>query len=813
MAKRSLYASSEGAKLARKIFDRRGWTQENLAAELDLKTRQPIWRFFTCRPIERHIFIEICTILDLNWWEIAAQVPEHLLSSEDEGMEPSGSNQLVEQIRLKHRERIEYLCRTVRIPGTNAPIQLSEIYVEPRFLCRLPSQKYVDIAQLEKSYTQTLSSLKEQRFTDFIIQPNSILENHSQLRILGKPGGGKTAFLKWLALQCIHSHFRPDLVPVFIQLRNYSVPSAKQGEFTLLHCIQQELTGCSISNPQDIETMLAEGKFLLLLDELDEISCCEQYAVIVQEICRFSQLYYKNRVILNSRLSNQDSEIPHFSDFELLDFDDEQVALLVKKWFELFNQSMTLSSQVSPIPATEYFLQQLNSPINSRIRELGGNPLLLDRICRIFHETNELFDNRIKIYEECLTLYLAKSSKVSSLQLAHSELQLNYFEQLYILGRLALFALQKGRYFLEQAELEELIEVGVCELQKGIDHRMTLREEIVSQLKSSFLQQGVLVEQSRGVFSFCNLAFQEYLAAKQIALSLNSKQDLSDLLSHLIHPAWREVCIISSSKLKDRSLLLNHIKLEAQALVSSNPDIKVMLDELQKKSGKWLVYQQIAEVHRLFFHIARSPERLLHLARAMTYVSILAQRLLLEIILAKLIFWLAVPNWRDDQVSGVIQPLLEQALGLVTHYQYQKLTNCLTDISGQIFQGHWASVSPSKQWEHRSRWLEHLAKSVNEVSDIPSLRLDVEQMRALQLYFYSLQLLTDCQDKEDTDHCESLLIQLSDVPFCLNSEELFPTSNFWAPEFLRPDQLNSTHEEVLSSYSVLLHPRSSLAPS
>lgn len=107
MAKRSLQASPEGARLARKIFDRRGWTQEGLATELDLRTRQPIWRFFTCRPIERHIFVELCTILDLNWWEIADHPPESLLGRE--GPEttaspspPSSSpnvNHLVEQLR------------------------------------------------------------------------------------------------------------------------------------------------------------------------------------------------------------------------------------------------------------------------------------------------------------------------------------------------------------------------------------------------------------------------------------------------------------------------------------------------------------------------------------------------------------------------------------------------------------------------------------------------------------------------------------------------------------------------------------------
>ncbi len=63
MAKRSLQTSPAGVKQAKKAFTNKGWTQENLAGEVNLKTRQPVWRFFTGRPIERYTFIEICSVL------------------------------------------------------------------------------------------------------------------------------------------------------------------------------------------------------------------------------------------------------------------------------------------------------------------------------------------------------------------------------------------------------------------------------------------------------------------------------------------------------------------------------------------------------------------------------------------------------------------------------------------------------------------------------------------------------------------------------------------------------------------------------
>ncbi|BDI17122.1 hypothetical protein ANSO36C_29240 [Nostoc cf. commune SO-36] len=62
MVKRSLQASLTGIQEAKRAFVRKGWTQDNLSAEVNLKTRQPIWRFFSGRLVEHHTFIEICLL-------------------------------------------------------------------------------------------------------------------------------------------------------------------------------------------------------------------------------------------------------------------------------------------------------------------------------------------------------------------------------------------------------------------------------------------------------------------------------------------------------------------------------------------------------------------------------------------------------------------------------------------------------------------------------------------------------------------------------------------------------------------------------
>ena len=71
MSKRSLRASPAGIQRAKRAFALKGWTQDNLAGEVNLKTRQPIWRFFSEQPVDRQVFLAICSVLDLDWQEIA----------------------------------------------------------------------------------------------------------------------------------------------------------------------------------------------------------------------------------------------------------------------------------------------------------------------------------------------------------------------------------------------------------------------------------------------------------------------------------------------------------------------------------------------------------------------------------------------------------------------------------------------------------------------------------------------------------------------------------------------------------------------
>ena len=71
MTKRSLKTSEIGQARAKQAMLRKGWTQDYLATEAGLSTRNSVWKFLSGRPIDRNIFMELCFQLDLEWQDLA----------------------------------------------------------------------------------------------------------------------------------------------------------------------------------------------------------------------------------------------------------------------------------------------------------------------------------------------------------------------------------------------------------------------------------------------------------------------------------------------------------------------------------------------------------------------------------------------------------------------------------------------------------------------------------------------------------------------------------------------------------------------
>ena len=199
--KPSLKASVIGIERAQHIFKQRGLTRQGVAETLGID-RSVVGKFLRGQTVWSQKFEEICDFLDLPWQEIAEGVSTDPMVST---VPP-----LVQTVRDQIRNYIVQRCGTLRIPGMTHARNVQAVYTRLRLLQGIGNHTLIGDDELTSASLEKSLSAEE------------AVSAYAHLHILGLPGAGKTTFLKYLALQCIQGEFKPDLVPIFVALRDLS---------------------------------------------------------------------------------------------------------------------------------------------------------------------------------------------------------------------------------------------------------------------------------------------------------------------------------------------------------------------------------------------------------------------------------------------------------------------------------------------------------------------------------------------------------------------------------------------------------------
>ena len=496
MVKRSLQISLTGIQEAKRAFALKGWTQDNLATEVNLKTRQPIWRFFSGRPVERHTFIEICSVLSLNWREIATNPPVEFREGE-EFIQPSvlDIDTLVQLVRSQRFDKIQDQCGILQLLDINRPVAIDNIYIDVNILESIASQQYFEITEL-----QNIDPKKFDRFGLGEADQRQIpgiraVQTYSKLRVLGKPGVGKTTFLQHLAIESNQGAFAANQVPIFITLRNFAEESKVTNEFSLLKYIRQEFFTSGISDPSIIETLLNAGRVLLLLDGMDEV-VNQQSNAVLSEIRRFSEKYHKNQLVATCRTAGQKLRLRGFIDVEIAPFTLEQIRAFAQKWFVAFTKTNTQDGLAQSVE----FIQKLELDENWEFRQLVVTPLFLHLACWVFHGQQKFPTKRTDFYKQGLDLVLGKWDEARGIERDDVYRGFLLPQKLKLLSQIAAATFEQGQYFFEQRIVEQYIGEYIQNLTDVPMDAEELEIESEAALKAIEAQHGLLAERARGIF-------------------------------------------------------------------------------------------------------------------------------------------------------------------------------------------------------------------------------------------------------------------------------------------------------------------------
>lgn len=560
MAKRSLQASPDGIKKAKQAFERKGWTQEYFAGEIGIETRQPIWKFFAGKPVDRRVFSEICFHLDLEMEEIVAIPEDAQIDVEKKAAEDkSRVDAIVTKVRSHFGDKIQNQCGTLRLLDIARPVSLDHIYVDVNILEEITSQRWLEIDDLQGFPAEEFDRLGIGKVRRESIPGLQAVERYPKMMVLGKPGSGKTTFLQYLAIQCNQGNFQSDRVPILIRLKNFAEDATVECSFSLFNYINQEFQSCGISE-QDIETILSYGRGLILMDGLDEVPETASNQVI-QQIRKISEKYYKNQLIITCRIAAQQYRFQGFTEVEIADFKPAQIQYFAKKWFV----AVARNDPESGLEKASLFIEQMNLPENQQIRELATTPVLLNLACLVFQTKADFPVKRSDLYQQGLDLLLIRWDEARGVKRDDIYRNLSLPHKLELLSQLAVITFEQGEYFFEEIRLQQLITDYLRKLPATQSNQAALELDSLAVLKSIEVQHGLLVERARRIYSFSHLTFQEYFTAR--AIVIGTGMSLSQLVEHLHEKRWREVFLLTAQMLPDADQLLLLIKQQVNRLV------------------------------------------------------------------------------------------------------------------------------------------------------------------------------------------------------------------------------------------------------
>jgi len=248
-------------------------------------------------------------------------------------------------------------------------------------------------------------------FGDDRIALNKLLEEEKHIVILGDPGAGKSLLVKFLVCSILAKRSEEftnqdfiDYLPLRIELRKFLVQKRMNScnFIKYLKSVLESEYGITDFTEAKLIDILKTKKSIVFFDGLDEIFDINDKIEIKNDIENFVQIYTKCKAVVTSRfIGYQEAKLNEstFAEYEIVEFEDEQIEDYVNKWYELEELNEELRKK-----EVETFLK-VSQDIEP---ELITNPLLLSLIVILYRHNRELPGSKLEIYRSCTKTLVEK---------------------------------------------------------------------------------------------------------------------------------------------------------------------------------------------------------------------------------------------------------------------------------------------------------------------------------------------------------------------------------------------------------------------
>lgn len=399
------------------------------------------------------------------------------------------------------------------------------------------------------------------------------MEDHHSLMVLGPPGSGKSMLFKHIAFSYSEGQldYLPDQpVPVLVELHRLNNP-----DISLEKELAAEFERNGFPSAEGfVSQCLKQGRLMLLLDGLDEISSNERKRV-VQQVKDLIDRYEGCRVLITCRTAVYRGEFTDIVNrtMEIIEFQDQQIRGFLKSW----EPGMPADKSV------EQLMQTLQD--RPRIMALARNPLLLTIIAYLYTDTPFVLPHsRAEFYQQSTDVLLRQWHQEHNKYPAPAKRS--------ILQHLALYGLDnverggKDRRALDYQTVLTQVRQVLPDLNLRQDQDAgAILEEIVE-------RSGLLLSIDGGErFQFAHLTLQEFFAAARLTGNPDGmiKRFRND------HDGWREAIKLWCGLAEDSTGIIRTVYEEdsitafeclADAQQVDNTQAKKITDSFKERLGE-----------------------------------------------------------------------------------------------------------------------------------------------------------------------------------------------------------------------------------